>query len=215
MANITLHFDGIDDTQTDENAVQVQLISTETGETASGANSEVGGPPFPRERRQPGSGALDRAIQTLPGSYEVLLRSRQDVYLTGITMPSAEIKGRTIKVHAGEFMMTLHVARGRATVSGVATLAGKPAPGAMVLLVPASLGNPDGLTILRRDQTNTDGSFELSDVVPGQYILTAIDHGWQINWKDPSTLRDYLLHGTPMDVGPSATVKQKIEAQSP
>ena len=216
VANIALHFDGIDDTQADENSVQVQLINTETGEAVSGANAEIGGgPPNLRQRRQPGAAASDRTIQALPGSYEVVLRSRQDIYLTAVTMPSAEVKGRTIKVHAGDSIMTLHVASGRATVSGVATIAGKPATGAMVLLVPASLGDPNGLTILRRDQTNTDGSFELTDVIPGQYILTAIDHGWQVNWKDPSTLRSYLLHGIPMDVAPSVTMKQKIEAQSP
>jgi Carboxypeptidase regulatory-like domain len=215
VANITLHFDGIDDTQGDENSVQVQLINTETGDAISSANTEPGGGPNLRQRRQPGGVAPDRTIQALPGSYEVVLRSRQDVYLTGITMPSAEVKGRTVKVHAGDSVMTLHVASGRATVTGVATIEGKPATGAMILLVPASLGDPRGLTILRRDQTNTDGSFELSDVIPGQYILTAIDHGWQINWNDPSTLRTYLLHGIPMDVAPSATLKQKIEAQSP
>ncbi len=216
IANIKLHFDGIDDTQADENSVQVQLINTETGDAVSGTNPEFGGgPPNLRQRRQPGAAAPDRTVQALPGSYEVVLRSRQDVYLTGITMPSAEVKGRTIKVHAGDSVMTLHVASGRATVTGVATIADKPATGAMILLVPASLGDPHGLTILRRDQTNTDGSFELTDVIPGQYILTAIDHGWQINWNDPSTLGTYLLHGIPMDVAPSATLKQKIEAQSP
>ena len=216
MANITLRFDGIDDKQADENSVQVQLINTETGEAVSNANTEGGGgPPNPRQRRQPGPPAPDRVIQALPGTYEVVLRSRQDVYLTGITMPSNEVKGRTVKVHTGDSIMTLHVAIGRATVSGVATLAGKPAAGAMIMLVPASLGDPNGMPILRRDQANTDGSFELSDVIPGQYILTAIDHGWQVNWTYPSTLRSYLLHGIPIDVAPSATMKQKIEAQSP
>ncbi len=214
VANITLHFDGIDDTQTDENSVQVQLINTETGEAISDSSAELGAGP-PRQRRQSGAATQDREIQALPGSYQVVLRSRQDVYLTGITMPSNEVKGRTVKVHAGESVMTLHVASGRASVSGVATFAGKPAVGAMILLVPASLGDRNGLTILRRDQTNTDGSFELSDVIPGQYILTAIDQGWQVNWNDPSTLRRYLLHGVPMDVSPSATMKQKIEAQAP
>jgi hypothetical protein len=216
VANITLHFDGIDDTQADENSVEVQLIHTETGEAVPRANTEIrAGPATLRQRRQPETPDPDRVIQALPGSYEVVLRSRQDIYLTGITMPSAEVKGRTVKVHAGDSIMTLHVASGRATVSGVATLAGKPVGGAMILLVPATLGDPNGLPILRRDQTNTDGSFELADVIPGQYILTAIDHGWQVNWNDPSTLRGYLLHGTPMDVAPSATLKQKIEAQSP
>jgi Carboxypeptidase regulatory-like domain len=214
VANISLHFDGPADIQPDENSVQVQLVNTETGDVVSSANAGIG-PPNPRQRRETGGSEPDRVIQTLPGSYEVLLRSRQDIYLKGITMPSAEVKGRIVKVHAGDATMTLHTASGRAIVSGMATLAGKPAVGAMVLLVPATLGNPNGLTILRRDQTNTDGSFEMSDVIPGQYILTAIDHGWNINWKDPSTLRTYLLHGTPVDLAPSAAAKHKVEAQAP
>jgi Carboxypeptidase regulatory-like domain len=216
VANITIHFDGMDDAQADENSITVELINTETGESVSGANTGIGpGPPNLRQRRQPGTPAPDRTIQALPGTYEVLLRSRQDVYLAGITMPSADVKGRTVKVHAGDSIMRLHVASGRATVSGVSTITGKPAAGALILLVPASLGDPRGLTILRRDQTNTDGSFEMTDVVPGQYILTAIDHGWQVNWNDPSTLSTYLLHGTPVELAPASTVKQKIEAQSP
>jgi len=216
MANIAFHFDGIEDLQPDENPTQVQLIDTETGDIISSPNAEFGGGAATlRQRRQPATPAQDRTIQAPPGTYEVVLRSRQDVYLTGITMPSAEVKGRTVKVHAGDSIMTLHVASGRATMSGIATLAGKPVSGAMILLVPASLGNTNGLTILRRDQTNTDGSFELSDIIPGQYILTAIDRGWHINWNDPSTLRNYLLHGTPVNLTPSATVKQKVEAQLP
>jgi len=48
-----------------------------------------------------------------------------------------------------------------------------------------------------RDQTNTDGSFELQNVVPGQYILIAIDHRLERDWNDPSTLRNYLTQGVP------------------
>jgi hypothetical protein len=133
VANITLHFDGIDDTQANENSIPVQLINIETGDAVSNANPENGGgPPNPRQRRQPGSPGPDRVIQALPGTYEVVLRSSQDVYLTGITMPSNDVKGRTVKVHAGDSIMTLHIASGRATVSGVATLAGKPATGANI-----------------------------------------------------------------------------------
>ena len=92
---------------------------------------------------------------------------------------------------------------------------GKPSVGAMVLLVPATLGNPDGLNIIRRDQTNTDGSFDLNDVLPGQYILVAIDRGWQVNWKDPSTLRSYILRGVPVVLASTASLKENIEALAP
>ena len=69
--------------------------------------------------------------------------------------------------------------------------------------------------MLRQDQTNTDGSFDVANIIPGQYILVAIDHGWQINWGDPSTLRRYLMQGAPVELKSSAIVKQNIIAQAP
>jgi hypothetical protein len=118
-------------------------------------------------------------------------------------------------VPAGESMLTVHAASGRASLSGLASLKGKAAVGAMVLLVPITIEEPDSITFLRQDQTNTDGSFEVANVIPGQYILVAIDHGWQINWGDRSTLRQYLTQGVPVELKSSAIVKQNVDAQAP
>jgi hypothetical protein len=85
----------------------------------------------------------------------------------------------------------------------------------MVLLIPAGLDDPGSFTTVARDQTNTDGSFELQNVVPGQYILIAIDRGWNVNWNDRSTLRNYLTQGVPLDLRSNASVKQNIDAQAP
>ena len=85
----------------------------------------------------------------------------------------------------------------------------------MVLLVPAGLDNPGSFTAVVRDQTNTDGSFELPNVIPGQYILIVIEHGWNVNWSDPSTLRRYLMQGVPLDVRVAANIKQDVDAQAP
>ena len=85
----------------------------------------------------------------------------------------------------------------------------------MVLLVPITIEDPNSITVLLRDQTNTDGSFELANIIPGQYILVAIDHGWQINWGDRSTLRRYLMQGVPVELRSSAIVKQNITAEAP
>ena len=153
-------------------------------------------------------------MEVPPGRYEVVLIGKPNLYLTGITAQSAEAVGRFVTV-PGEWTLNLHVADGRASVTGVASRGGKPSVGAMVLLVPATLGNPEGLNIIRRDQTNTDGSFDLNDVLPGQYILIAIDQGWQVNWKDASTLNGYMLHGIPVELHSAASVKEEIEAQAP
>ena len=60
-----------------------------------------------------------------------------------------------------------------------------------------------------------DGSFDLANVIPGQYILVAIDHGWGINWGDQSTLRRYLMQGVPVELKSSAIVKQNVVAEAP
>ena len=118
-------------------------------------------------------------------------------------------------VGAGESTLTVHVGSGRANLSGLATLEEKPLPGAMVLLVPITIEDPNSIPFLVQDQTNTDGSFEMANVIPGQYILVAIDHGWGINWGDPSTLRRYLMQGVPVELKSSAIVKQNVAAQAP
>jgi hypothetical protein len=221
MARITLRFDGIADSDSNSKAernggVQVTLIDTDTHRGSFSSNGNQGGGPNlgRRDQRDP---SADRILEVPPGRYEVVLQGRPNIFLTGLTAKGAgaEAAGRYVTLGAGESTLTVHVASGRASLSGVATLDGKPSVGAMVLLVPITIEDPNSITMLRQDQTNTDGSFDLANVIPGQYILVAIDHGWQINWGDPSTLRRYLMQGVPVELKSSAIVKQNITAQAP
>jgi hypothetical protein len=153
-------------------------------------------------------------IQVPPGRYEVSLAA-QDTYLVGMAARGADVAGRFIVVHPGEVKLTLRMAKGRAAVSGLATANGKPVEGAMVVLVPAGLKDPSSFTSVVRDETNTDGSFDLNDVIPGQYILIAVDRGWQVNWKDGAALEKYLMQGVPLDLRTDVRVKQEIVVQEP
>lgn len=155
-------------------------------------------------------------LQVPPGRYEVFVTGRQNSFLTAITAKGAEVRGRQITVNTGDVVLTLHTSNGSAAVSGVATASdGKPVVGAMVLLVPAGLDDPASFAVLVRDQSNTDGSFHLNNVIPGPYILAGIDHGWDVNWKDPLTLQRYLTQGIPLDLRANMNIKQDIPAQSP
>ena len=218
MARITWRFDGLGDSESnsrqDRGGAQISLIDTDTHRGSFSSNgNEVGmGNLGRREARDP---AADRVLEVPPGRYEVVVQGRPNVFLTGLTAKGAETAGRYVTVAAGESTLTVHVASGRATLSGIATLDGKPSVGAMVLLVPITIEDPNSIAILRQDQTNTDGSFDLTNVIPGKYILVAIDHGWQINWGDPSTLRHYLMQGVPVELRSSAIVKENITAQAP
>jgi len=212
MATISINFDGIPEAEA--NSVQVSLIDPTTGLNVgrNGAGTYFLSGALLHQRR---AGTVKRTIEVPPGRYEVVLNGKVNLYLTGITAQAAEATGRFVTVPGGNSTLTLHVADGRATLTGIALNQGKPSVGAMVLLIPATLGDPAGLNIIRRDQTNTDGSFDLNDVLPGQYILLAIDHGWAVNWRDPSTLRNYMMHGVPVDLTSTASMKETIEAQAP
>ncbi len=219
MARITLRLDGLADSESNSRqerngGVMVTLVDTDTHRGSFSFNGNEGGGPNMGRREGRGQ-AADRILEVPPGRYEVVLQGRPNFFLTGLTAKGAEVAGRYVTVAAGDSTLTVHVASGPASLSGIATLDGKPSVGAMVLLVPITIEDPNSITILRQDQTNTDGSFDLANVLPGQYILIAIDHGWQINWGDPSTLRRYLMQGVPIELKSSAIVKQNITAQAP
>lgn len=212
VASVSVHLQGT--AGSDVDSVQVNLIDPATGRSAT---SDEAGAYFLSgsvlHRRRPGEN--NRVLEVPPGRYEVVLNGNPNLFLTGITAQSAQAAGRFVTLPSGNSTLTLHVSEGRTTLTGTATIQGKPSVGAMVLLVPTTLGEPDSLSILRRDQTNTDGSFDLNNVLPGQYILLAIDNGWQVNWKDPATLRGYMMHGVPVDLTATPRLNETVEAQVP
>jgi hypothetical protein len=213
MASVMIQLNGVGGADVD--SVRVNFIDPETGQNAARDNSGIyflSGSLLQQHRNDK---TARHTIEVPPGRYEVVLEDNPNLYLTGITAQSAQATGRFVIVPAGNSTLTLHIAEGRSTLTGVAMIQGKPSVGAMVVLVPATLGEPNNLNIIRRDQTNTDGSFELNNVLPGQYILLAIDHGWQINWRDPSTLRGYMMHGIPVDLALTPRNKETIEVQAP
>ena len=154
-------------------------------------------------------------FQVPPGRYQVTVRNDSAAFVTGLVLSKGLAAGRSVTIPAGEVHLLVHLASGFAAVKGIASFAEKPSVGAMILLVPATLGDPASLTVVRRDQTNTDGSFSLENVIPGEYILLAIDHGWAVRWTDPAVLRPYLMQGTPLDLRTSKVVTPKLTALTP
>lgn len=213
MARIKLLTDGVAEADSGNGGVQVTLIGTDARRGTFFSNNQGPGMGFGRrDQRDPNA---DRTLEVPPGRYEVVLQGRSNFFVTGLTAKGAETAGRYVTVGAGDSTLTVHVASGRATLRGMATVDGKPCVGALILLVPITIEDRNSITILRQDQTNTDGSYEIASILPGQYILVAIDHGWQINWGDPSTLRRYLMQGVPVDLKSSAIVKQNVAAETP
>lgn len=154
-------------------------------------------------------------LQVPPGRYEINLIGRGEMFLAGTSVKGAEVKGRFLTVRAGEATLVLRTTSGYATMTGEVTTGEKKLAAAIVLLVPAGLDDLASFATVLKDESNTDGSFDLNNIVPGPYLLIAVDHGWEINWSDPSTLQHYLTQGVPLEVHAGAKLKQNIEAQAP
>jgi hypothetical protein len=93
----------------------------------------------------------------------------------------------------------------------VAEKDGKPMDGVLVVLVPE---NPEhNFELFRRDQTDSDGSFNLNEVNPGKYTVVAIENGWELEWSKPGVIQKYLRGGEVANVEADGRVDVKVNVQ--
>jgi hypothetical protein len=106
--------------------------------------------------------------------------------------------GNAVTVQDRAQTLVVRVSADGARVEGFARSGDKGVAGAMVLLVPNDpAAFPD---LVRRDQSDSDGSFALRDAAPGQYTVVAIQSGWDLDWTRPEVIRRYLPGGIAVTV---------------
>ena len=86
----------------------------------------------------------------------------------------------------------------------------------MIVLVPKE---PSAFSALvRRDQSDSDGSFSLRDVASGEYTVVAIEKGWELDWARPEVISRYLSQGLTVTVtensGKMLRLSQPVPVQS-
>ena len=96
-------------------------------------------------------------------------------------------------------------------MTGTATREGEGFAGAMIVLVPQDPKN--NLPLFRRDQSDSDGTFTLANVVPGQYSIVAIANGWDLEWANPTALQPYLKNPQAVQVSPGGKLDVKVQVQ--
>ncbi len=215
---------------------QTQEIEASASESAATVNiaaeviGEKGLPPqLTIGLRAPGGmlGALDVVdskgvahLKNVPaGRYEVMgWTTTRGVYpVSRVAVSGGELSGRTITVGAGATVEAAVIfINGQASVEGTVVRNGKAFAGAMVVLVPEKPeDHPD---LFRRDQSDLDGTFKVSGVVPGNYTLLAIDDGWDLEWSRQEVISRYLKGGQPIQIPPGSTSTVKavgpVQAQS-
>jgi hypothetical protein len=148
-------------------------------------------------------------VKVPPGDYEILGQIPQ-MYLARLTAQDGVVKNRVLTVKAGSSpKLELLASKGFGQVDGVAKRGDQPASGVMVLLAP-----DDNPVLFRRDQSDSDGTFTLGNVVPGHYRLLAVERGWELEWANRDVLNAFLKKSVPVEVRANDKLSRTIEVQS-
>jgi len=151
-----------------------------------------------------------RDAPTSSGPYDLTLLGAPGFYVEHVESAGVKTSGRSLEIQGSDAVnLTVYVARGSTQVEGVAQREGKPVAGAMILLVPRDFTG-DFLS-LRRDQSDSDGTFTLPEVPPGTYTVVAIENGWDQEWSNPAVVKTWLASGETIDV--SANAKKAVNVK--
>ena len=177
----------------------IQLSNPETGETFRSDLSNKGEFDF-------------KSDDVRPGRYLVTLDNANGFFLKQLSATGAKVQGRVIEISGRSTVRIVAVAaRGAARVEGTAMHDDQPFAGAMIVLVPQDPGN--NLPLFRRDQSDSDGTFTLSNVVPGAYTAIALANGWDLEWANPAVLQPYLKRGEAVQVPAEGKLQIKVQVQ--
>jgi hypothetical protein len=147
-----------------------------------------------------------------PGRYSVYAMNGPNSIIGSLKATGAQVVGQTIQITGNKpVQLEIEMSTSLSKISGVVRRDGQPVAGAMILLVPEEAET--NLPKFRRDQSDSDGTFTLLDVLPGQYRMLAIEDGWDLEWANLSLLQKRLEHAQRIDVVPGKDYKAVVEQE--
>jgi protocatechuate 3,4-dioxygenase beta subunit len=146
------------------------------------------------------------------GRYEVLGQINRH-YLATVSAAGSSLVGRVLTVKAGAApRLQISLGNSYGQIDGTVMHDGHPASAAMVLLVPDH--SDENNILFRRDQSDSDGTFTLSGILPGRYHVVAIERGWELEWAKPEVLAPFLLKSRQVDVRAGGHLQGTVELQT-
>jgi hypothetical protein len=134
-----------------------------------------------------------------------------DRFLKNMVVEGAKFQGSTIDVSGGSIHISLAVTDKAGQVQGKVLQAGSPVSGAMVLLLPDDYQN--NFQFVRRDESDSDGTFSMKPAPPGNYLAIALQNGWDMEWARPELLKPYLARAKPVSIVAGKTTEIDLELQ--
>jgi 5-hydroxyisourate hydrolase-like protein (transthyretin family) len=157
-----------------------------------------------------GPGGTITALSVPPGPYEAHVGNAGRYFVWGVSAEGAQASGTRIDIiRPGRVKLSAVATQSLGTVEGVVKKDGTPVAGVMVVLVPV---NPGNISMYRRDQTDSDGTFALPSVLPGDYTVFALS-SWELEWSNPEVIAKYLATGTAVRVSGKNTQSVEVKLQ--
>jgi 5-hydroxyisourate hydrolase-like protein (transthyretin family) len=150
-------------------------------------------------------------MEVRPGTYDIVLNNAPGFQIKSMLAKGARAVGQTLEISANSVQLVVTATHAVARIDGTVIRDDKPFAGAMVVLVPRD--PTSNLTLFRRDQSDSDGTFTLREVLPGPYTVIALENGWELDWANPATLQPYLKNGTPIEVTGEGKLNVKVQLQ--
>jgi hypothetical protein len=165
---------------------------------------------FPGPILPTGEFEIQQSLQ--PATYDALVVNAPGFRTTSVSAEGARVTGNGVQIRDGAAVrLAVTVSRGLGQVDGIALNDEHPAAGVMIVLVPQNLAG--NLSLVPRDQSDSDGTFTLPDVLPGSYTVVAIRNGWDLEWANPAVLKPYLPGGQMIQVQANGKYKIKVNVQ--
>ncbi len=154
-----------------------------------------------------------------PGSWELRAWSGDPegpgklMTVVSVTAGGSTHAGDLLTVRDKPLTLSVTLSDSETRVEGFARKADKGQAGVMVMLIPKEPAAYRALT--RMDQSDSDGSFSLRDVAPGEYTLVAIEDGWEMDRSRPEAFHRYLSQGVAVTVTESSGKLVKLTEAIP
>jgi hypothetical protein len=138
-----------------------------------------------------------------PGEWALAATSGSRIFpVVSVSAGATRQAGNILTLRDRAPELTVTISDFETDVKGFAKKDGKGVSGAMIVLLPRNQAQWRALT--RRDQSDSDGSFVMHNVVPGEYTLVAIVDGWELDWTSPEVMARYLPGGSNVRVSESS-----------
>ena len=155
-------------------------------------------------------------IAALPsGRYQIGINGQNWFHFLSVNVKGGKFKNGLLDLPDGaNVQLSINASPVKTALDGVVLRDEKPVPGAMVLLFPE---DPDRSDLIRRDQSDSDGTFTLRDVPPGRYRVFAIDNGHDLAYADAAVIKPYLPFSqtVAVDAGKQAPLRVNVQTRVP